>query len=411
MVRRGAILALAVFAAAAPVASAATINVDTRADQFGQSAKCALREALQAAYLDDPFGGCRSGAGHDVVRVVGGKTYRLTRASTTPPILGKGYLFMGGDVALRPRGRGRATVDAAGADDSALVVGEQDNAISRLSIRGGHAELQGGGVRLTGAGELDVRHSVISGNRADSGGGGFYNGGSLTLRDTTVAKNRAHQYQGGGVYGAGTGTLTIRDSTLSSNTATGISGTGAGIYHSGGSALVVNSTISGNRADAGGGGIAITSGGSLAMYNVTITRNDADADDISGGSGGGYAELGGSATAANTIIAGNRSGAATGRDCFGEINLSYTLLGSGAGCSGFFPSADNIIGAPARLRPLADNGGATRTHLLKRGSQARNAGSPAAPGTTPTSCFSRDQRGVKRPQQGRCDMGATEFKP
>ena len=54
------------------------------------------------------------------------------------------------------------------------------------------------------------------------------------------------------------------------------------------------------------------------------------------------------------------------------------------------------------LGPLQDNGGPTQTMLLLAGSSALEAG------YNPT-CASTDQRGVPRPQNTNCDVGAVEM--
>ena len=53
----------------------------------------------------------------------------------------------------------------------------------------------------------------------------------------------------------------------------------------------------------------------------------------------------------------------------------------------------------AILRPLADNGGPTRTHALVNNSPAIDAANAACPAT--------DQRGAERDSQ--CDIGSFEF--
>jgi len=84
------------------------------------------------------------------------------------------------------------------------------------------------------------------------------------------------------------------------------------------------------------------------------------------------------------------------------------------GTCGFSHPTD-LSGVDPMLGPLQDNGGPTPTHALLPGSPAINAipvedctydddgdpGTPEVPLTT-------DQRGVRRPQGGRCDIGAYE---
>ena len=55
-----------------------------------------------------------------------------------------------------------------------------------------------------------------------------------------------------------------------------------------------------------------------------------------------------------------------------------------------------------RLGPLRYNGGPTKTLHPRPSSPAINAGARR--------CTRRDQRGVKRPQGRRCDIGAVEVK-
>ena len=68
------------------------------------------------------------------------------------------------------------------------------------------------------------------------------------------------------------------------------------------------------------------------------------------------------------------------------------------------PPEDNLVGVDPGIRPLQDNGGPTETHLLEPDSPARNAAASAA-------CLPSDQRGIVRPQEGLCDIGAVEMEP
>jgi CSLREA domain-containing protein len=85
----------------------------------------------------------------------------------------------------------------------------------------------------------------------DAWGGGIYNQGTLTVSSTTISGNYANAH-GGGIYNR-SGIVTVMDSTLSQNIA---HQSGGGIYNYYGLLTVVNSTLSQNTADQNGGGIA-----------------------------------------------------------------------------------------------------------------------------------------------------------
>ena len=64
--------------------------------------------------------------------------------------------------------------------------------------------------------------------------------------------------------------------------------------------------------------------------------------------------------------------------------------------------AERLVGSPALLGPLTDNGGFTPTHALLDGSPALERGV--------ATCLAADQRGYPRffPAAGSCDSGAYE---
>ena len=91
---------------------------------------------------------------------------------------------------------------------------------------------------------------------------------TVTLQGLTITGGNAPD-DGGGIYT--NGNLTINNCTISGNTATN-GGFGGGIIHSSNQLTVTNSTISGNSADTGGG---IYLSANASLQNVTITNNSA----------------------------------------------------------------------------------------------------------------------------------------
>lgn len=243
---------------------------------------------------------------------------------------------------------------------------------------------------------------TISGNNANSGGGGGIANGTegtgvsnLTITDSTIAANQAGA-AGGIDNNPGAGTTTIERSTISGNDATDDN---AGGIRNGSSAsptmTVRNTTVSGNDAVGNDGGIA--NGGSLSLEFSTVSNN------TSGGTPGGLG-TDQSATIKGTILA-NNTGA--NGDCFNEVtSQGYNLIENNT-CTIFGDTTGNLLGPDPLLGPLNPAGGGdpangipSATHELMLGSAALNSGGPVCPTT--------DQRGILRPQGAGCDRGAFE---
>jgi hypothetical protein len=251
-----------------------------------------------------------------------------------------------------------------------------------------------GGLLITNTGVVTIDNSAIGSN---SGSGIGNVGGVVTITNSRISNNS------GAVWGAGIrngGSLTIHSSLVAANTtATGFNLFGGGIYNHG-VLSILNSTISNNISNGHGGGI-YQSSGTLALYNSTISANWAP-------SGSGVYVLSGTTTLANTILADNRLGS-DGPDCSGEVtSLGHNLLGSTSGCS-FVAGPGDLIDIPPLLGPLQHNGGPSFTHALLPGSPAIDAGNPAGCRDQNGNLVSADQRGVARPQGGRCDIGSFEL--
>ncbi|HEX8472773.1 MAG TPA: Calx-beta domain-containing protein [Pyrinomonadaceae bacterium] len=327
---------------------------------------------------------------------------------------------------------------------------------------GGHLTMSGCVVRgnSTGGGGQSNRE----GGRGGDGGGVYSSFGSLTMTDCTVSENMtgvggASNGSGGGDIRGGRGgngagiyvedfaTLTVL--TVSNNVAgrggsaplgtLGVRGQGGGIYIDHGIGSLTNSTVSGN-AGSGGSGIYNTGdqlvttinttisgnrltglGGAVhsgSLTNCTITANE--------GPGVTVNEVFGvtvRAVVRNSIIAGNGGG--TGPDVSGNFNSQgYNLVGNVGDASGFNVAGDQVgtSAAPinARLGPLADNGGPTRTHALLAGSPALDAGNNGLAVNRDNNPLTTDQRGAGFPRRADAadadtiqtvDIGAFEAHP
>ncbi|MFI5382191.1 MAG: choice-of-anchor Q domain-containing protein [Tepidisphaerales bacterium] len=145
-------------------------------------------------------------------------------------------------------------------------------------------------------------------------GGGILNSGILTITASTVSGNAAGQGAGGILNSAGA-TLTISGSTVSGNTA---NTNGGGITNAG-MLTIVDSTVSGNTVHAyDGGGIYNIASGTLTVIGSTFSGNTA------GGQGGGITNWG-TMTVTNSTFYGNSAGQSGGAIV---SSGSLTLTGS-----------------------------------------------------------------------------------
>ena len=213
--------------------------------------------------------------------------------------------------------------------------------------------------------------------------------GALQFSDTTASIERSSIYgnlasRAGAILLSSGSTLDLTASTINANSVTEVAGgLSLGL---GTSANIINSTISGNSATDTGGGI--NSGfATLTLTNTTLADNSA-------ATAAGLNNDNSNITIANSILANS----STGSDCAGTAVVSDT--------QSIIEQDDCLSGARAidpGLLPLADNGGATKTHALTTNSEALNSGDNA-------SCEALDQREKPR-SDGSCDVGAFELQP
>jgi CSLREA domain-containing protein len=391
------------------------------------------------------------GAGQTATRIDGGGLDRLfyvngdigvvfskltlRHGDPVPPNQNGGAIYSSAPVALRnvrlvdndARSGGGIHV----ADPGFLIV--TGSTVSGNSA-GGDLSSNGGGISTLNAG-LSVRDTIIRGNDSASSGGGIYTeGGGVALTRVVVDWNESGF--GGGLYAGKSDTgpsprLTISQSTFTKNSAQ-VSGGGINVNedtspvlvgtidrtliaknHSGGYVpatpftgvsdgvhnqailTITNSTVTGNGDslhEGKGGGLLNTQFGTMNLRNVTVTGNRAS--DVEGDGDNLYND--GLLRMRNSIVGG---ATATG-SCGGAVplvsqghNLEFTTGGNRCVSTG-----TDRLGNP-RLKPLAANGGPTKTLALGPNSAALNRGAV---------CASTDQRGAPRSLGGRCDLGAYE---
>jgi hypothetical protein len=282
-------------------------------------------------------------------------------------------------------------------------------AVLNCNIFGNTTQASGGGIENQSGGTLTVSNCMITNNSApDNAGGGIASfTGTVTITSSSISGNSAG-LSGGGIANdsnpnnpsTGPGTLTVIDSTISNNT-----GLVGGINNpNGGTLTMKNSTISGNQATdtTHGGGIENGVGSTATITNCTISGNSTS------GNGGGInnsASSTGVVNLWNTIVAGNTA-TSGGNDCDGKINsLGHNLVQSTTGVSGLVDTDQQ--GVNPTLGVLANNGGPTETLALLPGSPAIDGGDDSVL-TDPV--FTTDQRGTgfARKVFAHVDIGAFE---
>ncbi len=243
--------------------------------------------------------------------------------------------------------------------------------------------------------------------------------GAVMLNSLTIANGNAGSNNGGGVWNSG-GTVTVNNSTVVNNRSDDVDGRGGGLYNFGGTMTINNSAIYSNSSMVSGGG-AYNSGGTLTVNNSTIAYNNiVSVSGSIGGSGLRNTNIAGSTMVVNnsTIVSNYYDGiwnsgtlylqnniiarSVSGDDCYntgGTIPTNINNLIKDGSC---WRVTNIITGTDPKLGPLQDNGGNTLTRQLLAGSPAIGAGDNAT-------CLLTDQRGVSRPPQGNCDIGAFEL--
>ncbi|HMZ06987.1 MAG TPA: sortase [Anaerolineales bacterium] len=413
-------------------------------------ADCSLREAVGAA---------NNAPGADTITIPAG-TYLLTIAGSDENNNAAGDLdVLGAGSSLTIIGAGEAaTIIQQTTTDRIFHILSGNFSVSALTITNGNVNGDGGGIYNDTGSDMTINNVTLSNNISDgSFGGGAIRAftGTILIDQSTFSNNTASNSNGGGaiLFGGGESAapvVTVTDSTFTGNKTTGQFGSGGAINSSadpititgsvfsnnqasasntfavgnGGafamdspdaSSVIANSTFTNNSAGDHGGAIFVRNDGDLTLRNVTIASNTADSNANGVGDGGGlYVQEfnGNMPSVGNSILAGNTDTGGEMPDCGGDgsdqfNSAGHNLILSLTGCNLAGTTAGNVIGFDPILGTLADNGGPTQTRALLTGSPAMNAGDDALCSGSPVSNV--DQRGISRPQDVSCDIGAYEM--
>ncbi|MDR4504173.1 MAG: hypothetical protein MRK01_05170 [Candidatus Scalindua sp.] len=258
--------------------------------------------------------------------------------------------------------------------------------LESLTIQGGIAPFRvtheqtetfnGGG--LYNAGAVTMRNSTVSTNTAGNGGG-IFNTGDITIENSTVETNQSLGYEdsssfntkGGGIYNDG-GTVTVTNGTISDN-AVGVydgygRGDGGGIYSKGGSVTLTSTTVSNNSllAEDGDGGGIFNEGGLVTLTNSIIEKNDAEYSSYQ--TGGGIYNYTGTISVTSSTIARNRGFLGGGiHNSSGKVEIMSSTISSNSSESGGGILNDDTV--------LITNSTIAQNHSSTEGGAIENYGS------------------------------------
>jgi len=378
-----------------------------RTTSFGGGIRNAGTLTLQTVTLSSNQSTGNAGGG--IANEAGALTLNnTTLTNNTASTLGGGIALLGGtlEAVNLSLNNNTATSDRGGG----LWIGTSASAtLVNSTINNNSADTNGGGIynenNLTLLGStVHTNHAGTAGGGVSEVGGGIYNQDTLVMSHSTVRNNTADD--SGGISNDG-GSMSIRSSTINNNTSI----SAAGLRNANaGTAVLINSTVSGNSASAGAGGIANNAGAVLQLSSVTVAFNTADSDANNFGDGGGLAN-GGTAIVRNSLIGENVDASTSGTifpDCSGGFTSDgYNLIENTTGCAIGGNTTGNITGIDPNLAALASNGGRTQTNAFPTGAPPFNAGNPTGCVDNTGAAVIADQRDGAR--LTRCDMGAFEF--
>jgi hypothetical protein len=358
----------------------------------------------------------------------------------------------------------RSTIDAAGLGDGVIEamdpLGLNDILVSldTVIIRNGDARTSNASLAVAGGifahygASLELNNCEVRDNIGQSLGGGIVVVANATIRNCFFVDNKTTGYEpdanfgrvdynGGGGIAIYFGSLRIENSTIRFNHT---DGNGGAIWSEGASVNLINTMVDDNDATRLGGGMYVASP-IVILSNSTVSRNTANAggglfvarppdeneepdppvqlvgfdysvfyDNQASSFGNGVHvsldELGHTVpiAATNSVFDQNLSANGISRNCSATTAFSNDFL---------FPSAYNVssdntcnfIDPTSKKKTPAKLTGPVKFTTTVR-AFVPGPGSPLID-AIPLPCAGKDVRGVTRPQNGKCDIGAVEVVP
>jgi hypothetical protein len=257
------------------------------------------------------------------------------------------------------------------------------------------AEYYGAGV-YNNQSNPKLTNVTFTNNSADHNGGGMWNtSSSPVLKDVTFSDNSANF--GGGMENYNTSHPSLVNVSFLNNSASYKGGGMSNTFNS--NPMLTNVTFSGNSVSSGHGGGMDNDDSDPNLTNVTFSNNRASTR------GGGMHNITSNPSIHNTIFWGNT--APSGPQLYNynhTYGVNFTVVSDSvvqAGCPAE-TNCSNIITTDPQLGVPGNYGGSTHTIPLQPGSSAIDTGDDSV-------CPDTDQRGVMRPQNNHCDIGAFEY--
>ena len=247
------------------------VDNDGSCDVLTETTDCTLIEAILIAN-ENP-------GSTDVVHLQTGVKYSLTEAwsdETAFPTIYSTVIIKGQgseSIIQRPTDGTADTFRMFKVHETGRLV------LSRVTIRGGHSETNGGAI--LNAGTLGLRNAVLDDNTAEANGGAIASTGSVYIKHSTLQYNSAEGSGGAISIQADDDTrVRINRSTLYANTAYDIDGTGGGgaVYMTGDAHTILSeTTFSGNETEGLGGALYFFAPDTrdARMRNLTVVDNAA----------------------------------------------------------------------------------------------------------------------------------------